>query len=415
MCVLQTFSCAKNALPSCYKRIRSNQLECRDSACGAGSCIALEVFVTKNTFQPWDLGKMEGPFPRSETMCVIERSSCPPNDPSCLSPVSIEQIPCSDARCTSGACTRMTIQVDEGDNIIGNATVVPVDPSKTPPSNPGEPTRENPTGTEEKPTIEPTVGEPIPTVRQQGPILGCFAEDGSWTVDRTLCAADQARFTQGQQQPSPAAASPEVSRETRMQIEEQFVPDTRKAALVQNLLSLTIEAVGRLSLILENPTLSNELRINLSSTMEWLRAVQRTAAEESQSINDLQLLADEVGQRLVETQLAVITWAESSGRPALPPPQTLTDKMDKILMALPSAFGLLQAEMIMIPQEALTGFVEAQAVYELVKPACLANSNTCGELNKVIDLLVPVVASLKTAIDTAGRPDLEVQIDLLMQ
>ncbi len=351
-------------------------------------------------------GNMGNPSPT----CVIERSACPPNDPSCLSPVSIEQIPCSDARCATGACTRMTIHVDKGDN-IGKAKVNPfAGPPQTDLSASGE-TSGNHQETE-TPIMNP--GAPIGTTTTQGPILGCFAEDGSWTSDRSLCAVDQARFPQGQPPPLPQGLV-EISRETSLQIEEQFVPDTRRTALVQNLLSLTIEAVGRLSLILENPTLSPDLRMNLSGTMEWLRAIQRTVSEEDHSINDLQMLADEVGKRLVDTRLAVIAWVESSGRTSLPPPQTLTDKMDKILMALPSAFSLLQAEMIMIPDVAISGFVEAQAVYEIIKPTCLSNSDTCGELNKVVDLLVPVVAALKTAIDTAGRSDLEAQIDLLMQ
>ncbi len=396
-CILQTFSCAEGALPSCFRRVRSMQLDCTDRRCTTSTCIPASVFFASQELQPWDLGKAEGPFPRTETMCVIQQTACPPNDPSCLSPVSLEQIECKD--CTGTKCTRFEVLVDERDNILGNAE------------------RENEEGETGSPTESRTSARSSAqsqatarTVPQTAP-LGCFTESGLWTTDRTACAPDQNRFLE-QTDTVPTITVTPPPEIIEREIERKLVPDTTRSSLIQTLLSSIFDASERLNSLLRLP-LSDELRLSITDTAEWLKNVQREAQEPDRNMHDLQELAGSVRTRLGDIQAAVSEWSSNQPTPTRDP-NSLTDKMDSIFGGLAAAFGMVQKELIPLPSSVLSDYSQALSSYEGLKPACLANPNICGQLSSVVELLESVVAGLQQTLEEAGRQDLIEQIDAIL-
>lgn len=409
----------KGALYSCFKRWRSKEISCNDSACTGSSCMRSDVFYASYTLQPWDIGELKGPFPRTEPMCVITRSSCAPTDTNCISAVTIEQISCDDPACTSGLCTRSTVLVDK-DDIIVSASTVTTSGSETQKEE-EEKRQEEVKKAEEQAKEEAqkqqentgsNTGTSNTDIRTQ-PALGCFDAQGIWTTDRTKCATNQQPYVEPQastQSGQGSTEKPEERTKAEKEIEDKFVPETRRTALVQNLLSSTTEAVGRIDRLLENPTLPPDAREELQKTQEVLRTVQRTVSDE-QTVKDLQGLADTASKGLESVQET----AERLGTTAITPPTTVLSRLERILAGLPSIFGLLLNEGVPVDSMIIDGYLSAQSVYDRVQPACVQQPDTCSDLSQVIDALEPVFAGLRLSLETSGRSDLEVQIEALLQ
>ncbi len=398
-CILQTFECAPGALPSCFKRVRSMQLDCTDRRCSTSTCISASVFFARQKLEPWDLGVVEGPFPRKETMCVVQRTACPPNDPSCVSPVSLEQIDCKE--CSGDMCTRLDILVDERDNILGN-----VSPSQTT----GE------TGTNQSGETQNTARSSAQsqatartTVQQTAP-LGCFTESGIWTTDRSACADDQNKFLQSTTTVPTLTITP-PDEEIRREIDRQLVPDTARSSLIQTLLASIFDASERLNSMLFLP-IPDDLRGSIVDTIEWLRNIQRDAQDPNKTMSDLQNLAGSVHTQLSDIQTAVGDWSRNQPVPTRDP-NSLTDKLDAIFGDIATAFSMVQEELLMLPSSVLSDFAQAQSAYEGLKPACLANTNLCGQLSSVVDLLESSVNGLRIMLEEEGRQDLIDRMDAM--
>jgi hypothetical protein len=385
-CVQQNFACIEGAQSSCFKRLRSTQLECTDTRCAGGACIPASVFFASQKLQPWDMGPLEGPFPRKETMCVIQRSACDPGDASCVSPVSLEQIDCRN--CSGSTCTRIDVLVDERDNILGNAGSGNTDEGES-----GTTTQE--------PTLRPAA--------QTAP-LGCFNNQGAWTTDRNACASDQNRFLQ-QTGTIPTVTVLQVDSEIQREIDRQIVPDTTRSSTVQTLLSSIYDASDRLTSMLRL-SLPDDLRAAVTDSIEWLKLVQRDAQDSSKTMKELQDLAASIGMRLEDIQVDVSAWSATQPTPQRNP-ETLTGKMDLIFGNLAAAFGIIQAELIVLPPSVFGDYSEALSLYEGLKPACLSNPDLCGRLTSVVDLLESAVMGLQQALEEAGRQDLIDQIDAM--
>jgi hypothetical protein len=403
-CMLRRFECVKGSLYSCFKRWRSKEISCNDSACIGTSCMKSDVFFSTYTLQPWDMDELKGPFPRTEMMCVIQRSACPPDDPACLSAVSLEQIPCDDVACTTGSCTRSAILVDQNDQIV-SATPAGSTSGQTGTSN----EEERGSGGDEESSGTSNGGT---TVTRSQP-LGCFDVAGAWTTDRTKCAENQQPYVQPQVSGNAGQDSqeaPEEQKKAERIIEQKFVADTKRTAIVQSLLSSTTEAVGRISTLLESSVLPQEVRTELEKQQEALRTAQRAAAVPEQSIRELQLVADTVSARLQEVQKATQPLQGS-----VSPPFAVTDRLDRIFTGLPAIFGLMFNEQIPVDSATVDAYLTAQTTYDSVRASCLEQPASCSDLVQAIDALEPVFAGLRLALETAGRTDLELQIDALLQ
>jgi hypothetical protein len=420
-CMIRRFVCAKGAASSCYKRWRSTGVSCTDTVCGSGTCMLSDIFFSTYKLEPWDTGTLPAPFPRTETMCIIQSSACPPEDSSCLSPVSLEQVSCDDLRCVTGACTRMSVLVDQTDTIVSQTTTIPTG-SSGPSGGDGENQEEGERTGENQESGNGTTsgssgsGESGTTgITQTTRAVGCFDAAGIWTTDRSRCAVDQKQFveptgsTQGQ---SPEAGTAEEQKAIERKIEPQFVSDTRKSALVQSLLASTVEATGRISRMLESPNLPQDVRFILEQKIEALRMAQQSVSQEEQSVRDLQLLADSVAVSLGEVQQTVTFWMESNPQDF---PITVTDKLDRLFASLPSVFGILLQEGIPIESTTMDGYLVAQQTYDAVRGECMADANSCGKLSQVLDTLEPVFAGIRLSLERAGRTDLEQQLDSVLQ
>lgn len=367
--------------------------------------------------EPWDTGSLPGPFPRTEVMCIVQSSPCAPTDPSCLSPISLEQVSCDDARCIAGTCTRMNVLVDQNDTIVSNVASGTSGTSGTQ-QNGGQGSNENKNEDDNKGTgnTQGTVNVGQTVTVETTRALGCFDKDGLWTTDRTQCATDQKKFVEptasGTSGQSGIAATPEEEKIVERTIESQFVPDTRKIALVQNILSSTVEATGRIERILGNPLLPPATRTALEQRLESLRSIQDLVSSNDQSVRDLQVLADSVANDLNGIQQTVTDWMESNPRDF---PVTVTDKLDRIFSALPSIFGILLQENIPIESSTMDSYLIAQQTYDAVRDECMTSSETCSKLSTVLDALEPVYANIRLSLEKAGRTDLEQQMDSILQ
>lgn len=437
-CVLRRFECGQNALPSCFKRWRSKEINCNDTACISGSCMLYSMFLSKYTFQPWDMQDLQGPFPRPETMCIMQQSDCPLDDEFCISSISLSQVPCDVELCSSIACKRQSVFVDSKDILVKNAAestlLIPLQGSNSSAVTSALYMNNVVTSTPGNAVLNGTFTEnaqetilPMPT-----PNLGCFTETGTWTIDRTECAANQKPYvipqvqtfvtTQKTEEDTPTLGSIDPmdavrtvqyeKEEVEMQqtIEELFVPDTRKNTIVQSLLSSITETDGRLGIILSNTALPDTLRSSLVKEQEALDALQRTISAPNQSMLNLQQLGESVSKHL-QTIQSIVQSLQANRQP----PTTVTETLDAIFTGLPEVFSLLLQEEIPVDNMMISGYIGAEAAYSPIRTACIEHTASCGDLVQIIDALEPVYQSLQDSLEKAGKMDLQAKIDVLLR
>lgn len=435
-CILTKFECKDGAeSANCFKRMRSKEVSCEDRTCVNGSCMTSMLFFMSNQLQPWDTEGLKGPFPRTETMCQIRKSSCLPGDTTCLSDVTFEQTSCNDPRCsTAGSCTQSTVKVDGNDNIIGETrttggttTTTATDRStgnglpvemEFPQYNAQDRTVAG--STESSTTQQPGV--------EQRRALGCFRPDGTWTTVRTECDADQSKYIdqRNAQTLTPPAdrttTGPAVvfdaahEAEVREKIEERFFSYEERKVQLDALLSTASNAVERLQILRNRQELlPQDVISKVIETIEWLNQIQATFSEGTHSVDEIRQQAEDVHVRISATQILVTNALQQSGVVIERRPETLLTKMDRIFAAIPNALSLMQSEAVVIPAQALQHFLDAQNAYKAIKPECEANADACLKLSQVIDYLEPMIALLKESINSSGKPELIDQINILMQ
>lgn len=441
-CVHSTFTCLDNSnAPNCFKRVRNEEVKCNDEICADGKCITLSTFLSSTTFTPWDKGNLPGPFPRQETMCSIIKSSCPPEDTSCLSDVSVEQIDCMDPRCTNGECSTTTVQVDEKDNMIANINpaVKPADISSKKSDQSGKNKESDNSGQGNKkvegipfridfPTFQDKSAQnknPKNTTQYQE--LGCFRKDGTWSRERSdQCDSNQLKYIQIQERRqtlTPPAQEIEGSpifnqaheADVRAKIEEKFLSKDKRDAQKDALLRTTDDAIARLGYIAEQGIVPIEASMHLTETLDWLRQVQVNFSAGEHSVDDIQQEASELRERLSSTQWLIASSLEQSGVSMQRKPETILSKTDRIFTAIPSAFSIMQDAQIEIPGEALQLFMDAREKYDVIKPECQVDTEKCLRISEVVAVLEPMITLMKDSISAAGRPDIEDQINLIFQ
>lgn len=461
VCIRQVFECRNGSTdPNCFKRLWSKEVKCEEDICDAGGCVPKDVFLSTTPLAPWDLGPLPGPFPRTETMCTVRTSACPPTDMTCLSDISIQQVRCDDASCMMGpssACTYTNVQVDENDRIIpSTGTMQSSKSSKSSKSfssarssarqteggtheqtgatgNPGSGSR-NDSGEGNLPFQVDFPAFQTPPAEdnsgsghaEQRRVLGCFLRDGTWSQTRgSDCDPDQLKYIELQNRPTltppaaPSGTSPifnqEQEAEVRVKIEERFFSDTQREDQRSSLLRSADDAIARLALIVEQQMLPFEASLQISATIDWLKQTQVKFGAGEQSLDDIQSEAEELRRRLSSAQALIASSLEQSGIPAKRNPDSLLTKTDRIFSAVPTAFSIMQQAQIVIPPESLTLFMDAQARYERIKPECQADAEKCLQLTEVVDVLEPMIRLMKDSIAAAGQPDVEMQINTIFQ
>jgi len=440
-CILTKFECKDGAQSAnCFKRMRHKELNCNDRLCLNGSCTTSRLFFQTNKLEAWDLGSLEGPFPRTETMCQIRKSSCLPGDTSCLSDVTFEQTICSDPRCTTaGSCTQSQVKVDNNDNILG----------QTQAGTSGRDLDENEKGEEDKEGKEDeerernhdsennsntpvdmnfpvfSTGETGTRTTEEPRILGCFKPDGTWTTVRTECDSDQSKYID--QRNASTLLPPALQNTTtvftttqevqvREKIEQRFYSDGEREFQLNSLLTTAGDAAQQLGVLRERQELlPMEVITRVGETIEWLNQIVATFSEGTHSVNEIRQQAEDVRARIAATQTLVGSALQQSGIRIERKPETLLTKMDRIFATIPGAFSLMQEEQVPIPAEALQYFLGAQEQYKAIKPECMADTNACLKLSDVISTLEQMIVYVKDSIQKAGKPELEQRINVLLQ
>jgi hypothetical protein len=417
-CIRRAFECKDGATgANCLKRMRHEEVSCTDDSCIGHTCIARDIFFNTMTFESWDLGDLPGPFPRTETMCVIKKSDCPANDTSCLSDLTFEQISCVDTACTlSSDCDRITVQVDKNDAIVsqviskssssinqlGNTSSMNNGSRSSSMSSSGLPFNMD----------FPPFNENTNTTDNR--TLGCFADDGTWTTDRTKCAADQSRFLNPQTgggNSSQASINPDI----RAAIERRFVPDNERSEKVRILVENVRSAIDRLSRIANAGILSVDVTGEVSATVNWLKEVESAYANSDRTIDDIELQSANVRIRVEHVQRLIDDDFAQSGVLENRNPETLLSKTDKIFDVIPTAFSIMQEEGVTLTTPMLDFYLKAKNAYDAIKPSCQMTPDECLRLREVVEPLQQLVDAMKEAIDLAGRQDVADKIDLLFQ
>lgn len=435
-CVLRRFECSKNNIPSCFKRWHSKEISCNDSACTGVNCMTKADFSARYTFQQWDFQNLQGPFPRNETMCITQVSDCAINESFCISPVSLQQVPCEEQFCKEPECFKHFVFVDKDDGIITGTpnTKDAINDNKG--KNEEDDEQEEDTDELEDKIIDVNIVQnsddnqqkenESPTNRPQESIeahtndslkvvtLGCFNSLGAWTTDRSQCATNQKPYVEPSSTLEDSTQSEAVVQDESViqsSIEELFIPDTRKNTLIQQLLSSATEAEGRLHNILENPALTDALRASLMQRLESIQTIQRSLAEPTVTIMRLQEIAGTLVAELHSIQqiVKVLSSKETA------PPETVTNRLDRIFTQLPTVFTTLLQEGIPVDSMTTQGFISAAQLYDVVRTECMATPSTCSKLSAVLDLLDPVFTNIHQSLESANRGDLEAKIDELLR
>jgi hypothetical protein len=411
-CMLQQFACKSEANASCFKRVRTREVNCSDSICNTSNCVSRAIFFGTSQLKEWDVGNLKGPFPRAETMCILRSSSCPQSDPSCFGDTTFEQISCENTRCVGNQfCIRSQVFVDANDNMVSNA--------KPAAENNGQGNTDdklpfnlnlpefslNEKGEDRNETIKA-----IDTGRPNG----CYTPEGVWTTEREKCARDQSPFLDpaftGISNTPSLTADPAREIAVRMKIEERFFPAEERALQLRSLLDSITGAIARLEQLKNMPNLPVENVAQIAATLEWMKQIETTYATGEHTIDAIRQQANALREKLTQTQTMVASVLQQAGIVVTKKPDSVLTGLEKILAEVTPAFQLMQEEGVTVPTEAYGLYLAAESSFAETNTACATNADACANLSEVIRLLEEMIAHLKTAINAAGKPDLEMRI-----
>jgi len=214
--------------------------------------------------------------------------------------------------------------------------------------------------------------------------------------------------------PTPQATEEQRAEETRLRdmIEEKLVSREYLEEQREQLLDNVDEAADRLR-YLASTDLPSDVRKEIAGTIQWLGDVRGAAAEEPRSLEDLQIRAQAVHARLAETQ-EVLTTALRSPQDPPPTPNRLLAAADRIFLALPEVFALLQEEGIAVPAGSIMSFNTAQTLYGAIREQCLADEDACARIGETVPHLEQVLGTLKDTLKKAKREDLVLKMQQMM-
>jgi hypothetical protein len=267
--------------------------------------------------------------------------------------------------------------------------------------------------------------------------LGCFTKNGEWTEKRTECAASQQPFveqltiegrtdddvsTAVSSRPVGAAASsvaaapatPEL-REVRNDapirtvIDQDFVPDQKRASKLAGLRASVQDTVASLDRLMQSPLVSTEAKESLRQRSQRLQ--QGIADVDTLTISEIDARIEVTRKQIDEISIAV----KEAVKPMDPAIRVPTDadiaailaKLDRIVTAAPDAHALLTSQGLTVK----SGAVEALASARLA----LQKTRDCGSLSRCQGLPDTVTALEQwrdgMRLSAGSRTDLLQKID----
>jgi hypothetical protein len=278
--------------------------------------------------------------------------------------------------------------------------------------------------------------------------MGCYANNGRWTTERSDCDPDQNKHLQnlmyGQSnsssypsfegnptsftKPSSGTTSStsgesggvesvrqeieedKLNEELQAHFEEKFQLQEKLNNATAELLNSATNALQRLQNIPQE-NLPVETASYISSTNDWLLSLINDLFTSELSMEEVQNKAGELKGRL---QDAMQTVAEAM--PVIErKPESIIEKMDRLLATIPTIFSFVQEEGVELSAEVADEFQTAASLYSDIKPRCLEDANECLNLQEVLSHLETMRNALTDSLDQHGKSDLKSRIDEMLR
>jgi hypothetical protein len=355
--------------------------------------------------------------------CVIPVSQCSDGQSTCGKPPIFTHVPCDSAECiTDPSCSPAGSQ---------QVTVSTINSSSSQAAAGGGSRNGNNNGNDVNNTaannFEPG-GSASSSVKSRvgviGNALGCFDFVGNWVTDRTQCDPNQQKhFKQvgGSSEASSSMSAASESNQMSMQLDgndhdlqvkfdklfhTQPERDNAYAGLV-NAVTIGLQHLNTLS----QQTLPADAAATVASADNSLKTLLGDLSMGAPTVSETYVKAAQVTAILKATEKALAKVPEL----AAPKPETLTDPLDKVFTAMPNVFVFIAGQGIGLPQDVVAQYKTASDLYAVEKPLCLKHTDSCAQLSNVIGHLDTMRTEIMQALQSAGRTDLESQIDTLTQ
>jgi hypothetical protein len=245
--------------------------------------------------------------------------------------------------------------------------------------------------------------------------LGCTDRQGFWTTDRSACAYDQGMATQEVLDPQIEEAK---QQELRRKMVERYVAEEQNAQKQLAISNLTTETLERLVAVRDaNLLASAEHQQFLDQSIQWLRGGQeyfavpgRSEEEITQMTTYLRQIVD-YAQRVTDEARAVRVAAVGS----LPEIGAIFGRTEKMLNVFPDVLAVLSMEGVPVNQDVISAYGTITTRFAEIRSACVVDPHTCGKLDEVLSGLEKLQAYVLSAINAAGKPDVETTINEIVR
>ncbi len=242
--------------------------------------------------------------------------------------------------------------------------------------------------------------------------LGCTDAKGLWTTDRSECSYQETVH------PDPVYVNPEVEaaqqEEIRRKMMDRYVAEeqsSQKQFLVAGLIGETLE---RLVAVRDANLLSSpEQQKFVDDSIQWLRGGQeyfatpgRTDDEVAQMSGYIRQIVDYAQQVTDEARKARIAATGS-----LPEIGAIFGRTEKMLNVFPDVLAVLSTEGVEINQDVINAYGAIATRFAEIRNACMLDAKVCGQLDEVLGGLEQLQAYVISAINAAGKPEVETLIN----
>ncbi len=243
-------------------------------------------------------------------------------------------------------------------------------------------------------------------------VLGCTDAKGLWTTDRSECAYNELVH------PDPVYIDPQVEaaqqEEIRRKMMDRYVAEeqsSQKQFLVASLIGETLE---RLVAVRDaNLLASPEQQKFVDDSIQWLRGGQeyfatpgRTDDEVAQMSGYIRQIVDYAQQVTDEARKARIAATGS-----LPEIGAIFGRTEKMLNVFPDVLAVLSTEGVEINQDVVNAYGAIATRFSEIRSACMLDSKVCNQLDEVLGGLEQLQAYVISAINAAGKPEVETLIN----
>jgi hypothetical protein len=239
-------------------------------------------------------------------------------------------------------------------------------------------------------------------------LLGCTDAKGLWTTDRSECSYQEIVH------PDPVYVDPQVEaaqqEEIRRKMMDRYVAEEQSSQKQFLIVSLIGETLERLVAVRDANLLSlPEQQKFLDESIQWLRGGQEYFAAAGRSEDEVAQMSGYIRQIVGYAQQVTdeARKARISATGSVPEIGAIFERTEKMLNIVPDVLAILSTEGIEINQDVINAFGAIATRFAEIRSACMLDARVCGQLSEVLTGLEQLQAYVHSAIDAAGKPDVE--------